>query len=215
MKKTVDSMKQRSDEKIEVLIVEDHTIVRQGLIALLRTTDDIEVVDDLGDGFTAIQFLEQQQPQIMLCDLALPGIGGIEVITKANQLGVRCLALSMHHDAIWVNRAIEAGAWGYLLKGSGIKDLITAIRAVANGQRFLSASAEAVLNEIQLTDREREVLTFVAQGHTSKEISSLLHISSRTVEHHRANMMAKLKINDIAGLTRYAIRQGLVDPQFK
>jgi DNA-binding NarL/FixJ family response regulator len=204
-----------SSKTIKVLIIEDHTIVRQGLIALLNTAEDIEIVADLGDGLSAVHFLENHQLDIMLCDLALPGLGGIDVIQRASDLGVKPIALSMHHDAIWVKRAMEAGAWGYLLKGSGIKDLITAIRSVANGNRFLSPSAKSAVSEIHLSTREREVLTLVAQGHTSKEISGLLQISTRTVEHHRANIMDKLKINDVAGLTRYAIRHGLVDPHLK
>ena len=121
----------------------------------------------------------------------------------------------MHHDAIWVKRAMDAGAWGYLLKGSGIKDLITAIRSVHKGQQFLSSSAQSAMAGTHLSDREREVITLVAQGHTSKEISGLLQISSRTVEHHRSNIMEKLKIHDVAGLTRYAVRHGLVDPNLK
>lgn len=200
---------------IKTLVVEDHTIVRQGIIALLNTTDDIKVVDDLADGLKAIEFIEQNidEVDLLLCDLALPGLGGIEVIERASKLRVNCIALSMHHDAIWVQRALSAGALGYVLKGADVSDLIGAIREVSTGERYLSPSLKFAVNDELLTTREREVLTFVAQGHTSKEISSILKISSRTVEHHRANLMNKLRINDIAGLTRYAIRTGLVDPQ--
>ena len=198
-----------------VLIVEDHTIVRQGLVALLSTSPEIEVIADVGDGLRALEVIEQLRPDIILCDLAIPGIGGVEVIARASMLGVKPIALSMHHDGVWVNRAIEAGAWGYLVKGSGVQDVIKAILAVGQGERFLSPTAQIAADRPQLTTREREILTFVAQGHTSREISSLLSISPRTVEHHRAHVMEKLGINDIAGLTRYAVRQGIVDPQLK
>ena len=129
------------EKLIKVLVVEDHTIVRQGLIALLGTSKRIEVVADLGDGLSAVKYIENNEIDILLCDLALPGLGGIEVIQRASALGLRSIALSMHHDAIWVQRALEAGAWGYLLKGSGINDLITAICKVADGERHLSPSA--------------------------------------------------------------------------
>lgn len=205
--------------KTRVMIVEDHTIVRQGLIALLSTSPDLEVIADLGDGLRALELLEEgrseQLPDILICDLALPGVGGVEVISRASELGVRAITLSMHHDGVWVRRALEAGAWGYLVKGAGVSDVLTAIHAVARGERFLSASVQSAVERPEITAREREILTFVAQGHTSKEISGLLGISARTVEHHRANLMDKLGINDVAGLTRYAIRQGLVDPSLR
>ena len=201
--------------RLRVVIVEDHTIVRQGLVALLSTSPELEVVADVGDGLRALDILEEYQPDVLLCDLAIPGLGGIEVITRASAMGIRPIALSMHHDGVWIHRAIEAGAWGYLVKGSGVQDVIKAILSVGRGERFLSPSAQISLARPQLTAREREILTFVAQGHTSREISSLLNISPRTVEHHRANLMEKLGINDVAGLTRYAIRQGIIDPQLK
>lgn len=204
-----------SQDLISVVIVEDHTIVRQGLVALLNTVSHLKVVADVGNGLKAVEVLEEMRPKILLCDLALPGLGGVEVITRATALGVRSIALSMHHDNVWVQRATEAGAWGYLVKGSGVRDVISAISAVARGERFLSPAVRAIAERPQLTARELEILTFVAQGHTSKEISALLSISTRTVEHHRANLMEKLGINDVAGLTRYAVRQGLVDPQLK
>ena len=202
---------------IQVLIVEDHTIVRQGLIALLSTAQEIKVVNDIADGLSAIDYLQTHTHSIdvLVCDLALPGLSGIEVIERASALDIKCIALSMHHDPIWVQRALSAGASGYLLKGSGVHDLIHSIKVIYEGELFLSPSIRAAAESQTLTTREREVLTFVAQGHTSKEISGLLKISSRTVEHHRARLMSKLKINDIAGLTRYAIRQGLVDPHAK
>ncbi len=203
--------------RIRVLIAEDHTIVRQGLVALLNTADDIEVVGEAGDGRAALEQVEAFSPDVLLCDLAMPGLSGLEVIKRLQSLEVapRVVVLSMYHDAEWVKRALDAGAHGYLLKGSGVQDVVRAVREVAGGASFLSPGASRAAQTEQLTDREREVLTLLAEGHTSKEIGSVLGISHRTAEHHRARVMQKLGINDVAGLTRYAIRTGLVDQNLK
>ena len=121
----------------------------------------------------------------------------------------------MYHDAVWIHRALDAGASGYVVKGSGVQDLVSAIEQVMKGETFLSAESQSTLNRPQLSPRETEILTFVAQGHTSKEIANLLDISVRTVEHHRAKLMDKIRIFDVAGLTRYAIRHGYVDLNLK
>ncbi len=243
--------------KIKVFIVEDHTIVRQGLISLLSLQPEFELVGEAGDGLTALEAIPKVQPDIVICDLALPGLGGLELmerILRPKRRGIatsrdhrekeikqsfedifeeeeiqaidgkskekvpvfkgRFIILSMYHDAQWVQKALNAGAWGYLLKGSGVQDLSLAIKSVHQGQCFLSAGAERATEVEALTPREEEVLILVAQGHSSKEMSGILNISSRTVEHHRARLMEKLKIYDVAGLTRYAIRMGLVDVNF-
>lgn len=206
-----------SDTRIRVVVVEDHTIVRQGLVALLDTADDLEVVAELGDGRTAVTRCEELVPDVLLCDLAIPGLGGLEVIKRVRELPrpPKVVVLSMYHDHVWVQRALDAGAKGYLVKGSGVKDVLRAIRTVADGGEFLSPSAARASLVEDLTPREREVLTLLAEGHTSKEIGGILGISPRTAEHHRARLMSKLGINDVAGLTRYAIRQGLVDQNLK
>ena len=212
-----------SPSLIRVFVVEDHTIVRQGLIALLQASGGVEVVGEASNGLTALErllaFEEEatQTPHVVLCDLGLPGLGGLEVIERALAQGcsARFVALSMYHDAVWVQRALTAGASAYLVKGSGVQDLVAAISAVSQGQTWLSHSVQGSAEQSALTPREREVLTFVAQGHTSKEISALLNISSRTVEHHRARLMEKLSIFDVAGLTRYAVRVGLIDAHLK
>ncbi len=245
--------------KIKVFIVEDHTIVRQGLISLLSLQPEFELVGEAGDGLSALDLIPKVQPDIVICDLALPGLGGLELmerILRPKRRGVstvqkdqkeqrnvkqtfedifeeeeiqaidgkskekvpvfkgKFIILSMYHDAQWVQKALNAGAWGYLLKGSGVQDLSLAIKSVHQGQCFLSAGAERATEVEALTPREEEVLILVAQGHSSKEMSGILNISSRTVEHHRARLMEKLKIYDVAGLTRYAIRMGLVDVNF-
>jgi DNA-binding NarL/FixJ family response regulator len=202
---------------IRVIIAEDHTIVRQGLVALLGTADDVEVVGQAGDGRTALALVEAEAPDVLLCDLAMPGLSGLEVIKRTRLLDQppQVVVLSMYHDHDWVQQSLDAGAAGYLLKGSGVQDVIKAVRAVAAGETFLSPGARRAAQAEVLTNREREVLTLLAEGHTSKEIGGVLGISPRTAEHHRARVMSKLGINDVAGLTRYAIRTGLVDQNLK
>lgn len=202
-------------DKVRVLIIEDHTIVRQGLLALLSTAPDLEVVGQAADGLSALEELERLKPDVALCDLGLPGLGGLEVIERARDSGVRLIVLSMYHDALWVQRAEAAGASGYLIKGAGLSELIEAIRRVMRGEQAFSQVAQAALYQPELSAREREVLCLVAQGHTSREISGLLEISPRTVEHHRSKLMEKLNIYDVAGLTRYAIRVGLIDSNLR
>lgn len=207
-------------QPIRVYVVEDHTIVRQGLVALMETADDITVVGEAGDGRSAIEALESGalgSIDVVLCDLALPGLSGLEVIRRVVTLSEppRVVVLSMYHDSVWVKRALDAGASGYLLKGSGVRDVLDAVRAVAAGEPYLSPMANRAAEAEPLTDREREVLALIAQGHTSKEMGGILGISPRTAEHHRARIMTKLNIGDVAGLTRYAIRTGLVDENLR
>jgi DNA-binding NarL/FixJ family response regulator len=202
---------------IRVLLIEDHTIVRQGVVALLGTAEDIEVVGEAGDGRTGIDEAKRLRPDLVVCDLALPGLSGLEVIKRLTSEPdpPKVIVLSMYHDDVWVQRSLEAGAAGYLLKGAGVKDLVKVIRKVAGGERHLSPAAQRAAETEALSEREREVLTLLAEGHTSKEIGGILNISRRTAEHHRARVMQKLGIHDVPGLTRYAIRAGLVDENLK
>lgn len=206
-----------SPNPIRVVLVEDHTIVRQGITALLSTAPDIEVVGEAGDGRQGIEIVTRLEPDVLVTDLALPGLGGLEVLKHVRELPKppACLVLSMYHDSVWVQRALDAGARGYVLKGAQIKDVIVAIRLVADGGTYLSPGAQRASETEDLSPREREVLTLLAEGHTSKEIGSMLGISPRTAEHHRARVMEKLQIHDVPGLTRYAIRMGLVDQNLK
>ena len=206
-----------TDKKTRVYLVEDHTIVRAGLVALLQTAADLEVIGEAADGRTAVAEIEELKPDVVLCDLALPGLSGLDVIQRVvkESGGPRVIVLTMHHDHVWVQRAVEAGASGYVLKGSGVQDVLNAVRAVASGEEFLSPRAQLESQVEPLSPREREVLTLLAEGHTSREIGDILEISSRTAEHHRARIMRKLGINDVAGLVRYAIRNGLVDENLK
>jgi len=203
--------------KIRVFVVEDHTIVRQGLIALLESCEDLLLVGEEGDGRRALAAIPEAQPDVVLCDLALPGLSGLEILQRLQELESppKVLILSMYHDPVWVQRAVEAGAKGYLLKGAGVQDVTKAIRAVAAGETFLSPGAQRSIHASPLSPREREILTLLASGHTSKEMGGILGISPRTAEHHRARLMSKLNINDVAGLTRYAIRNGFVDQNLR
>jgi len=203
--------------RIRVFLVEDHTIVRQGLVALMQTTEDLEVVGEAGDGRLGLEAILACRPDVVVCDLAVPGLSGLEILRRLQDETnpPRVVVLSMYHDHVWVQRALDAGASGYLVKGTGVRDLLEAVRTVAAGKEFLSPGAQRASQIEDLTPREREVLTLLAEGHTSKEIGTRLDISARTVEHHRARVMDKLGINDVAGLTRYAIRMGLVDLNLK
>jgi DNA-binding NarL/FixJ family response regulator len=202
---------------IRVVLIEDHTIVRQGVAALLSTAPDIEVVGEAADGRTGLEVVAATLPDVVVTDLALPGLGGLEVLKQLHERPAppACLVLSMYHDGVWVQRAMDAGASGYVLKGAQIKDVIVAIRLVAAGGVYMSPGAARASESETLSPREREVLTLIAEGHTSKEIGGILDISPRTAEHHRARLMEKLQIHDVPGLTRYAIRMGLVDQNLK
>ncbi|MBC7974704.1 MAG: response regulator transcription factor [Myxococcales bacterium] len=211
---------------IRVLLVEDHTIVREGLRALLGGRDDIELVGEAEDGQAAVEAASRLKPDVVVMDLNLPRLDGVEA-TKAIRSGdpaTQVLILSMYATEEHVRPAIRAGACGYLLKGSGLADLIAAIRAVAAGNAFFSpqvakivlddsrrsGSAGAAERASELTPREREVLKLVAEGRSSPEIARELNLSVKTVEGHRGRIMAKLDAKNVAGLVRHAMRLGLV-----
>jgi DNA-binding NarL/FixJ family response regulator len=212
---------------IRVVLVEDHVIVRAGIRALLRTMDDIEVVAEASDGREAVRVIEQHQPDVVLMDIAMPGLNGLEALRTLHHLPkVRVLMLSMHTNEEYVWQALRAGAAGYLHKESDPVELELAIRAAARGETFLSPTiaksfVEHSINQVRqvstpterLTARQREILQLVAEGHTTKEIAHILSIGVKTVETHRAQLMDLLDIHDVAGLVRFAIRTGLVSPE--
>lgn len=204
---------------IRVLLADDHPIVRKGLRALLAAHADIEVVAEADDGTTAVAEALRCGPDVAVMDLSMPGMHGVEAATRLREAcpSVRVLVLSMHGGEEYVRPALRAGVRGYLVKGSDLADLVTAVRAVAGGDAYFSPSiARILLDEATgqevggLTPREREVLQLVAQGRTSGEIAQALQISVKTVEGHRAKIMDRLNIRDVPGLVRYAIRAGLV-----
>ena len=212
------------EQSIRVLLAEDHTIVREGLRALLEGQPDIVVTGEAVDGQEAVDQAHELTPDVVVMDLAMPRLNGVEAIRRIRKAcpKTQVLVLSMHAGEEYVRPAIRAGANGYLLKGSGLSDLVSAIRSVAQGNAFFSPEiARFILEEARddrqhtgrssLTDREREVLRLVADGRSSPQIGSILGISAKTVENHRGRIMKKLSIHDVAGLTKYAIREGLVE----
>lgn len=213
-------------DPIRVLIADDHTIVRQGLVSLLAAEQGIEIVGEASDGQEAVSAVARLKPNVVLMDLGMPGLNGVDATRqiKRDFPDVAVLVLSMYSADEHVRPAIRAGASGYLLKGSGLSDLVAAIRAVASGEAFLSPSiAKILLRDARsddeqasssgpLTAREREILQLVGEGSSSPEIARSLNLSVKTVEGHRSRIMAKLNIHDVAGLVRYAIRTGLVSP---
>jgi DNA-binding NarL/FixJ family response regulator len=213
---------------IRVLLAEDHTIVREGLRALLDGRDDIEVVGEAEDGRAAVDSAKGLRPDVVVMDLHLPRIDGVEAtrLIRKDSPSTHVLVLSMYGTEEHVRPAIRAGAEGYLLKGSGLADLVAAIRAVAAGNAFFSPEIAKILLEesrrgpnsggerigADLTPREREILRMVAEGRSSPEIARELNLSVKTVEGHRGRIMAKLEAKNVAGLVRHAIRLGLVRP---
>lgn len=210
---------------IKIVIAEDHTIVRQGIKSLLANEPDLRVVGEAKDGIEAIRLVEDLEPDILVADLMMPGLGGLEVTRRVTQLRgkTRVVVLSMHEDQAYVVESLSYGALAYVLKDSTADDLVKAIREAAGGRRFLSPtlSSHALAAYIEskrqtphdpldlLTAREREVLQLAAEGRTNAEIADRLVISPRTVEIHRANAMRKLGLRNQADLVRYAIRRGI------
>jgi DNA-binding NarL/FixJ family response regulator len=209
---------------IRVLLAEDHTLVRAGFQALLRDLPGIQVIAEAGDGREALHLVESQRPDVVLMDITMPGLNGLEatahVVSDFPEVGV--IILSMHTDEEYVLRALHVGAAGYLLKDADIVEFQCAITSVANGETYLSPRISGVVADYvrragpeptsleMLTPRQREVLQLIAEGHTMAGIGQILGISQKTVETHRMALMDRLDIRDVAGLVRYAIRVGLV-----
>ncbi|MFQ5883091.1 MAG: response regulator [Candidatus Methylomirabilales bacterium] len=209
---------------IRVLLADDHAIVREGLRALLARERDIQVVAEAGDGREAVRLAQETRPDVAALDLSMPLLNGLEAARQmaGRERGPRTILLTMHAEGRYVLEALRAGVRGYILKKQAAADLVRAIREVAAGSVYLSPGisatvAEAVRSPTQpaaepLTPREREVLQLVAEGKTTKEIAVILGVSVKTADAHRTSLMQKLDIHDVAGLTRYAIRQGLIQP---
>jgi DNA-binding NarL/FixJ family response regulator len=212
---------------IRVLLADDHTLVRAGFRALLQGLQDVEIVAEAGDGNEALRLIEAHQPNVVLLDIAMPGLNGLEVAARAEQEfpNVRVIMLSMYANEEYVLQALRTGAAGYLLKGADISELELAIRAVVRGETYLSPPVskpviEGYVRRVEgeprsfdrLTPRQREVLRLIANGYSTKEIAQALNISIKTAETHRAQVMKELRVHDVAGLVRYAIGVGLVLP---
>jgi DNA-binding NarL/FixJ family response regulator len=210
---------------IRVLLADDHALVRAGFRALLQSLPDMEVVAEAGDGREALRLIDLHQPDVVLMDIGMPGLNGLEAAARIVEESphIRVIILSMHATEEYVLRALRAGAAGYLLKDAGTAELELAVRAVVQGEMYLSpAVSKHVIAEYvqrvssepnsfeQLSPRHREILQLIAEGQTTKEIAQTLDLSVKTIETYRTQLMERLDIHDIAGLVRYAIRMGLI-----
>jgi two-component system response regulator NreC len=218
----------RMQDKYRIVLVEDHTILREGLRSLLREHENLEVVGEAGDGRTAVRLVLSLKPDLVLMDLSMPKMNGFEAILEIKKVetAIKIIALTVHNTEEYILMTLQAGADGYVLKDATHDELIMAIRQVLSGKRFLSPSVSGKVIEgylegkknIQsrsqidsLTQREREVLKLIAEGYKNKEVADLLCISLKTVEKHRANLMRKLDLHNTSSLTLYAVERGLVN----
>jgi two-component system response regulator NreC len=210
-------------EKIHILLADDHAVVRQGFKMILAAQPDMEIVGEAGNGREAVELAGSLQPDVIVMDVAMPELNGIEATRRLADTAprTRVLALSMHKDSVYVREILRAGARGYLLKDSIASDLLAAVRAVARGEGYLSPGvSDAVLDDYRrhvtdpidlLTSREREVLQMIAEGKTNKDIANILNLSVYTVDAHRGHIMEKLNLHSGNELVRFAVRYGLVD----
>ena len=210
-------------KRIRILLADDHAVVRQGFKMILSAQPDMEIVGEAGNGRQAVELAEQLRPDVVVMDVAMPELNGIEATRRLGESAphTRVVALSMHKDSVYVRVILRAGARGYLLKDSGAADLVSAVRSVASGESYLSpAVSSAVLEDYRrhvtnpidlLTSREREVLQMLAEGKTNKEIAGILNLSVYTVDAHRGRIMEKLNLHSINELVRFAVRNGLID----
>jgi DNA-binding NarL/FixJ family response regulator len=212
---------------IRVVLADDHTVVRRGMRSLLEQAGDIEIVAEAADGHQALASIEANRPDVLVTDISMPGLTGIELAERVvrDYPQTRVLILSMHNDKAYATKALASGAAGYLLKDAGAAECEAAVRAVVRGESYLSpgisghvvseyarlAQAEAAAATDPLTERQREVLRMIAEGLPTKSIARRLDISVKTVEAHRGQLMERLGIREVAGLVRYAVRVGLVD----
>jgi DNA-binding NarL/FixJ family response regulator len=205
-------------DKISVVLVDDHALVRRGFRRLLEDAPDIEVLGEASDGREAVKMVRELQPNVVLMDCALPGASGLTATREILEAlpDTRVLMLSMHSEDTWVRKALDTGASGYVLKNADDLNLVEAVRSVAAGDVVLDPSLERPSNlkgerEHGLTERELEILQLIVEGKSNKEIATDLDLSTNTVAVHRANMMRALGIHNTAELVSYAIRTGLVN----
>jgi DNA-binding NarL/FixJ family response regulator len=207
---------------MRILIADDHTLVRAGLTSLIARLPEMEVVAEAADGRQALRLVRDLQPDIVLMDIAMPGLNGLESAERIHGIHpkIKIIILSMHASEEYVAQALKAGASGYLLKDAATAELEMALKSVSMGQFYLSPaiSRQVVDNFLRggpmgldlLTPRQREILQLIAEGKGTRDIAETLHLSVKTVETHRAQLMERLDIHDVAGLIRYALRKGLI-----
>ncbi len=210
---------------IRILIADDHQMLREGLRAILEKDENLEIVGEASDGRTAVEMARRLLPDVVAMDISMPDLNGVEATRqiKAEDPAVKVIALSRHSDKRYVHRMLAAGASGYVLKSGAYDELRRAVEAVSKGDNYLSARITGLVIDAHvravaephssgwatLGPREREIVQLLAEGKTSPQIARGLHISTRTVESHRRNIMKKLDVHSIAELTKYAIREGL------
>jgi DNA-binding NarL/FixJ family response regulator len=220
-------------KKTRILIADDHDVVRSGLRMLLRSSPDFSIVAEAADGEEAVRLVEKHKPDIAILDISMPKVDGIEAtkMIRKNSPDVKIIILTVHEDEEYVYEILKAGASGYLLKNVGKKEIFEAVRSAMTGERFFSPGISRMIidgfvkraneqvqpedknhqsGKQQLTKREIEILQYIAQGYTSRQIADTLCLSFRTINTHRANLMQKLDIHETAGLVRHAINAGLV-----
>ena len=210
---------------MKILVADDHGIVRAGIKLLLERQADLDVVAEAADGVEAVSCALASRPDMCILDVGMPRMTGLQAAReiRAQLPDVRVLILSMHDDEHYLFEALKAGASGYVLKREADQDLVGAVRAVGRGEAFLTNAAERSIirrwmddgndgPRIPLTPREEEVVKLIAEAHTNAQIAEILHLSEKTVESHRANLLRKLGMRDRVELVRYAIRRGLIEP---
>lgn len=212
---------------MKVLVADDHGIVRSGITLLLERQADIDVVAEAENGADAVKLALEHRPDVAVLDVSMPKLTGLQAAReiKAQAPEVNVLLLSMHDDERYLYEALRVGAGGYVLKREADQDLVRAVRAVFNGEPFLTGDAQRSLardlmemspedapRRDKLTDRELEVVKLIAEAHTNKQIAEILGLSEKTVESHRANVLNKLGMRDRVELVRYAVRRGLIEP---
>ncbi len=210
---------------IRIMLADDHALIRAGLRALLKSIEGVEVIAEASNGHETLEAVERRQPDVILMDIAMPGLNGLETAARILKRWpkVKIIMLSMHANDEYLRQALGAGAAGYLLKGADPAELELALKSVMRGetyltpavskrlvQEFLQQDGEPVKSQSELTPRQREILQMIAEGHSTKEIATRLDLSVKTVETHRAAIMNRLDIHDVPGLVRYAIRTGLI-----
>ncbi len=213
--------------KITILLADDHTIVRDGIHALINDEPDIQVVAEAEDGYTAVRLACELEPDVVLMDIAMPRLNGLEATRQIKKTcpKIKVLVLTMHENEEYIRQVLASGAMGYILKDAAAKDLLGAIRSVHAGEMVLSPAITRLVIEDYLrwgdlqpetisnglTQREREILQLIAEGNTNKQIAEILCISIKTVQAHRGNLMSKLDLHDRSDLIKYAIRKKIID----
>lgn len=219
-------------DKIRILLADDHALIRSGIATLLQGSADFSIIGEAKDGEEAVQKAKELNPDVVVIDLSMPKLSGVEAtkIIKKKYPNIRVLVLTMHENEEYVYQILKSGAGGYVLKSAGKEELSSAIRAVARGEKFFSPRVSQIMAEgylrraeedemkrrqddVPLTRREKEILALVANGLTNQQIADQLYISPRTVDTHRTNIMQKLDIHDVVNLVRYAIEHGITTPK--